>query len=192
MPASTPPDYSDPAAHTDTSDADAFPELSGEVSAVVGSPVAGSPMSARSSVSAQQRVAQPAGETDAEAESDADDVDQTVMVRRKKVTWQLIPASGEPIALSAEVVILGRRPSADGAFPRAQLVPVPDQARTVSKTHARLELRGERWLITDLGSTNGVLLHTLMGEEIEIEPGTELDAGERFYLGDEEFRLQHD
>jgi hypothetical protein len=162
---------------------DAFPELSGEVSAVVGSPVAGAPMSARSSVSAQQRVA--------DAADEADDVDQTVMVRRKKVSWQLVPASGDPIALSADVVILGRRPAPDTAFPKAQLISVHDQARTVSKTHARLELRGERWLITDLGSTNGVLLHTLMGEEIEIEPGTELDAGERFYLGDEEFRLQH-
>ncbi len=162
---------------------DVFPELSGEVSAVVGSPVAGAPMSARSSVSAQQRVA--------DAAADADDVDQTVMVRRKKVSWQLLPASGDPIALSADVVILGRRPAPDTAFPQAQLISVHDQARTVSKTHARLELRGERWLITDLGSTNGVLLHTLMGAEIEIEPGTELDAGERFYLGDEEFRLQH-
>ncbi len=162
---------------------DGFPELSGEVSAVVGSPVAGAPMSARSSVSAQQRVA--------DAAAEADDVDQTVMVRRKKVSWQLLPSVGDPIALSADVVILGRRPAPDAAFPQAQLVSVPDQARTVSKTHARLELRGERWAITDLGSTNGVLLHTLMGEEIEIEPGTELDAGERFYLGDEEFRLQH-
>lgn len=168
-------------------DADVFPELSGEVSAVVGSPVAGSPLSARSSVAAQHRAQEPADAVD-----DDDDIDETVMVRRKKVTWQLIPASGPAIALTSEVVLLGRRPSPDASFPRAQLVAVPDEARTVSKTHARLELRGERWLVTDLGSTNGVLLRTLMGEEIEIEPGTEIDAGERFFLGDEEFHLQHD
>lgn len=166
-------------------DHDAFPEMSGEVSAVVGSPVAGSPLSARSSVSAQHRG------PDAE-DADADDVDQTVMVRRKTVAWRLIPATGDAIALTSETVVLGRRPAADPAFPLAQLVSVEDQARTVSKTHARLELRGDRWAITDLGSTNGVLLRTLMGEEMEVAPGTELEAGERFYLGDEEFHLQHD
>lgn len=164
---------------------DAFPELSGEVSAVVGSPAAGAPLSARSSVAAQQRA-------EAAATADDDDVDETVMVRRKKVAWQLVPASASPIPLTSEVVILGRRPAADPAFPVAQLVSVRDDARTVSKTHARLELRGEKWLVTDLGSTNGVLLRTIMGEEMEIEPGTELDAGERFFLGDEEFHLQHD
>jgi hypothetical protein len=120
-------------------------------------------MSARSSVSAQQRGAQ--GQEDV-AE---DEVDQTVMVRRKKITWQLVPASGASIPLSAEVVVLGRRPAADPAFPSAQLVSVQDEARTVSKTHARLELRGERWLVTDLGSTNGVLVRTLMDEEFHLQ-----------------------
>jgi len=181
---------------------DAFPELSGEVSAVVGSPVAGTPLSARSSVAAQQRVQQDADQSGGPEQGrvadapvalpDEDEVDQTVMVRRKKITWQLVPASGASVPLAADVVILGRRPAGDPAFPQAQLIAVQDDARTVSKTHARLELRGERWLVTDLGSTNGVLLRTLMGEEIEVEPGTELEAGERFFLGDEEFHLQHD
>lgn len=181
---------------------DAFPELSGEVSAVVGSPVAGAPLSARSSVAAQQRSARPGGDlpdaappaaTPAAADLPGeDDTDQTVMVRRKKITWQLVPASSSPVPLTADVVVLGRRPLADPSFPQAQLIAVQDDARTVSKTHARLELRGEKWLVTDLGSTNGVLVRTLMGEEIEVEPGTELEAGERFFLGDEEFHLQHD
>lgn len=170
----------------EAADAEGFPELSGEVSAVVGSPAAGAPLSALSSVSAQQRVQQEP------VDVDVDDIDQTVMVRRKRISWQLIPASGAAIPLAADVVVLGRRPLADPAFPQAQLVAVTDEARTVSKTHARIELRGERWLVTDLGSTNGVLVRTLMGEEIEVEPGTELEAGERFFLGDEEFHLQHD
>jgi len=169
----------------DTADSDAFPELSGEVSAVAGSPAAGSPRSALNAVSAQQRRLEPFGD-------DEDDLDQTVIARRgKRHAWQLVPASGASIPLTADVVILGRRPSADPNFPRAQLVPVSEDARTVSKTHARIELRGERWLITDLDSTNGVLLRTLMGEEIEIAPGTELEVGERFFLGDEEFQLRH-
>lgn len=168
----------------DVDEPDGFPELSGEVSAVIGSPVAGTPRSARSSVSAQQRRQEPFG-----ADED-DDLERTVIARRlKRPVWELVPASGAPLPLTSDVVILGRRPAADPTFPRAQLLAVPDTARTVSKTHARIELRGERWLITDLASTNGVLLRTLMGEELEIEPGTELQAGERFYLGDEEFLL---
>lgn len=168
----------------DALEPESFPELSGEVSAVVGAPSAGTPRSALSSVSAQQRRQEPFGDEE-------DDLERTVIARRlKRPTWELMPASGVPLALSADVVILGRRPAADPTFPRAQLLAVQDGARTVSKTHARIELRGERWVITDLASTNGVLLRTLMGEELEVEPGTELRAGERFYLGDEEFLLR--
>jgi len=179
-PSVSPPDPA-PARGIAPLEAEAFPELTGEVSAVVGSPAAGAPLSARRSVSAQQRDAEP----------DEDDIDNTVMVRRRRPSWRLVPASGQPIVVTAEVAILGRRPAADPSFPQAQLIAVEDGARTVSKTHARLELRGERWLVTDLGSTNGVLVRTLMGDEVEVEPGTELDAGERFFLGDEEFHLQH-
>ncbi|WP_448258286.1 DUF5684 domain-containing protein [Microbacterium aurum] len=160
-----------------------FPELSGEVSAVIGSPAAGSPRSALNAVSAQQRRLEPF--------ADDDDLDQTVITRRaKKPTWQLVPASGAPVPLTSDVVILGRRPVGDAAFPGAQLVAVPGDARTVSKTHARLERRDEAWVVTDLGSTNGVLVRTLMGDEIEVEPGSQIDAGERFFLGDEEFHLK--
>ncbi|MBF4561389.1 FHA domain-containing protein [Microbacterium sp. VKM Ac-2870] len=161
---------------------DGFPELSGEVSAVIGSPAAGSPRSAAGSVAAQQRRNDPSGD---------DDIDQTVITRRaKKPVWQLVPASAPPVPITADVVILGRRPVGDAAFPGAQLVAVPGEALTVSKTHARLERRDDVWTITDLASTNGVLVRTLMGEEVEVEPGSKIDAGERFFLGDEEFHLQ--
>lgn len=183
----------------DAEDPDAFPELSGEVSAVVGSPTAGTPRSAAAAVSAQHRRAE-AGESarDAFAGADAerslaedDDLDVTVITRRAvRPTWELVPAHGSPLPLTASVVILGRRPSADPAFPTAQLVSVQDDARTVSKTHARIEQREDAWVVTDLGSTNGVLVRTLMGDEVEVEAGGQLDAGERFFLGDEEFHLR--
>lgn len=185
LPAAPPTPVTRRSARTDdASEPEGFPELSGEVSAVVGSPRAGSPRSAVNAVSAQQRRQEPFGAED-------DDLERTVIARRlQRPTWELVPASGVPLPLTAEVVILGRRPAADPTFPRAQLLAVADSARTVSKTHARIERRGERWLIVDLASTNGVLLRTLMGDEIEIEPGTEVRAGERFYLGDEEFLLR--
>ena len=90
-----------------------------------------------------------------------------------------------------DAAILGRQPAADPAFPGAQLFALTDPTRTVSKTHARLERRGDAWHITDLGSTNGVLLPSLLGTDIEVEPGTDAEVSERFLLGDAALRLQH-
>lgn len=118
-----------------------------------------------------------------------DDFDQTVIVRRRRAAWQLTPHGGSPIPLTGDVVILGRKPAPDAAHPRAQLVPLDDATRTVSKTHARLEMRGDEWHIIDLHSTNGVLLPTYLGAAIEVDPGEAVLAGERFLLGDAEFRL---
>lgn len=165
---------------------DEFPELSEAVSAVAEAPDAGSPRSARTSVSAL--YTQPEVPSVA-AEEDFDALDRTVVTRRKRIPWALVPPSGTPIDLTSTVVILGRRPGADSAYPDAQLVPISDETRTVSKTHARLELRGDTWFVTDLHSTNGVLFATLMGTEVEAPPGEEIEAGERFFLGDAEVRL---
>jgi hypothetical protein len=156
---------------------DAFPEASGAVSAVVGAPRAGAPRSALSSVSAQH------------TRPDDDLPDETVVTRRRRVTWALVPAGAAPIELTGERAILGRRPAADPLHPGAQLVAIPDPTRTVSKTHALLRRRGETWFITDLGSTNGVVFATIMGAEVEAEPGVEVEAGERFLLGDLEVRV---
>lgn len=161
-------------------EADAFPESSGPVSAVAGVADAGAPYSARSSVSARH--------TRPEIPDEQDVFDETVIARRKRTDWTLLPPTGAPVALTSEVVILGRRPASDPDYPGAQLVPIQDG--TVSKTHARLELRDDRWYVTDLDSTNGVLFATVMGTEVEATPGVEIEAGDRFLLGDAEIRLQ--
>lgn len=163
-------------------DADAFPEASGPVSAVYGAPDAGAPRAARSSVSAFH------GKPEIPDEDDIDALDQTIIARRKRSDWTLVPPAGDPVALSADVVILGRRPARDPEFPQAQLVAIQDG--TVSKTHARLRLRDDRWYVTDLDSTNGVLFATVMGTEVEVPRGEEVEAGDRFLLGDAEVRLQ--
>jgi len=167
-------------AHSPMAEADAFPEASGPVSAVAGAAGAGIPFSARSSVSAQH--------SRPEIPDEQDVLDETVIARRKRTDWLLLPPTGDPVALTSDVVILGRRPSADAEFPSAQLVPIQDG--TVSKTHARLQLRDDRWYVVDLDSTNGVLFATVMGTEVEATPGVEVEAGDRFLLGDAEVRLQ--
>lgn len=156
---------------------EAFPEASGAVSAVVDAPRAGSPRSALSSVPAQQ------------VQADDDIPDETIVTRRRRVLWMLHPAGGAPIPLAAERAIVGRRPERDPLQPDAQLVAIPDPTRTVSKTHALLRRRGDTWYVTDLGSTNGVLFVTVMGAEVEAEPGVEVEAGQRFLLGDLEVRI---
>ncbi|MFG6402758.1 DUF5684 domain-containing protein [Microbacterium sp. P04] len=201
-----------------SNDPGAFPELSEAVSAVIGAPDAGAPRSARSSVSALYAQPEiPDTDDDAvvdDARSDGagsggaghdgagydsagydgaaydDALDQTIIARRRRIPWSLIPPQGDPVDISSEVVILGRRPAPDPAHPGAQLISISDETRTVSKTHAKLELRGDTWYVTDLGSTNGVLFATLMGTEIEVQPGQQLEAGERFFLGDAEVRLK--
>lgn len=160
------------------SDPEAFPETSGHVSAIAEVPAAGTPRSARASVSAQHT----------KPEIPDDPIDETIITRRRRTAWSLVPPAGAAVPITADVVLLGRKPAPDRAFPEAQLVPVDDG--TVSKTHARLELRDDRWYVTDLGSTNGVLFATLMGTEVEATPGVEVEAGERFFLGDAEVRLQ--
>ncbi|MFK4838019.1 DUF5684 domain-containing protein [Microbacterium sp. ZW T2_14] len=166
-------------ARSPMAEVDAFPEASGPVSAVAGAAGAGAPFSALSSVSA--RHARP-------ELPDEDMLDETVIVRRKRTDWTLLPPTGDPVALASDVVILGRRPTSDPQFPGAQLVSISDG--TVSKTHARLQLRDDRWYVTDLDSTNGVLFATVMGTEVEATPGVEIEAGDRFLLGDAEVRLQ--
>lgn len=158
-----------------------FPETTGEVSAVAGAPALGDPMPARSSVSAQREEPELP-----ETESAFDD---TIVGKRRRTAWMLTPPLGAPIPVTSDVLIIGRRPSSDPAFPKAQLVPVADETRTMSKTHARLEMNGDGWTIVDLDSTNGVLLLRPDGSEFDLVSGRPEPVTESFLLGDAEVRL---
>ncbi|WP_196250704.1 FHA domain-containing protein [Cellulomonas sp. JZ18] len=59
-----------------------------------------------------------------------------------------------------------------------------DATRTLSKTHARLELRDGGWWVTDLGSTNGVVLADAGGAERLIAAGEAQRVAGRVRLGD--------
>ena len=158
---------------------DAFPEASGEVSAVVGAPDAGTPRSARASVSAQHVLPEI-----------PDGVDETVIANRRKAKWSIVVPSGGLVELTADIVLVGRRPAPSTAYPDAQLVVIDDG--TVSKTHMRLERNGDEWSVTDLHSTNGTILIASDGAEREIPPGAAHRAPARLLLGDAELRLLAD
>lgn len=154
---------------------DAFPEASGEVSAVAGAPIAGMPRPAAASVAASRPGV-------------GDIVEDTVIASRRRPKWALLLPDGSPMELTGDAVVLGRRPVPVHAAPGAQLVTVVDDTRTVSKTHALLRRRADAWMVSDLDSTNGVVVFAAQ-EEIDVTPGTEHEVTERFLLGDAELRI---
>ena len=74
-----------------------------------------------------------------------------------------------------------RKPaSADAAI---AAIAVPDTTRTLSKTHARLELDDGAWTVFDLNSTNGVIVVGADGTETLLPGGGSAIVGDRFILG---------
>ena len=95
--------------------------------------------------------------------------------------WRLALDDGTQLDLTASRVVLGRNPVASD--PSEQALSVPDRSRTLSKTHARLVLQDGEWTVTDLGSTNGVLLYDEHGDEQLVEPGVPVSTADGFVLG---------
>jgi hypothetical protein len=116
-------------------------------------------------------------------DDDDDELDRTVVVdRRPVVPWRLRTDDGFEVALTAAEVVLGRNPATTGID--IQTVAIPDTTRTLSKTHARLDLADGAWTITDLGSTNGVLVTGADGAEELIPVGEAIPVRSRFVLGE--------
>ncbi len=78
------------------------------------------------------------------------------------------PATGTTVTITGNRVTLGRMSSCD--------VTVADS--TVSREHAALVRRGDRWWIVDLGSTNGTTVNGVRAAEQPVGPG------DRIVLGD--------
>ncbi len=74
--------------------------------------------------------------------------------------WLLDPSGGEieqALELREEITLVGRSPQCAIMLP----------SHTVSRRHAQIRREGERFLLRDLGSTNGTLLNSepVIGEE---------------------------
>lgn len=156
----------------------------------------GTPFAAASTGVAPQTgttgVVQPAasGQNQPAAADDFDDdMDATIIAGRRNKAWVFETDAGQRVPLTAQVVLLGRNPSAAEDYPNAQLVTVRDAGRTISKTHARIEFVDSEWIITDLHSTNGVYLVDDGGEETELESGMAASVGSRFVLGEVAVRI---
>jgi pSer/pThr/pTyr-binding forkhead associated (FHA) protein len=78
-------------------------------------------------------------------------------------------------------LVLGRDPMADGHV----AVPLRDEARALSKTHAALRHESRGWIVEDLHSTNGVAVRR-RGELLLAEPGIPFDLhpGDQVLVGE--------
>jgi hypothetical protein len=124
-----------------------------------------------------------------ESAAPSDDEHTVVVTRRPKAEWVLVLDSGDRIAFAETSVVLGRAPGrwVDGVRGLA----VPDPTKTLSKVHARIDRVDDIWTITDLGSTNGVLI----GEgpdERTLAANETADAAGRIVLGELGLRIERD
>jgi hypothetical protein len=99
--------------------------------------------------------------------------------------WRLRAPGGLDVLL-LRPVLLGRDPAADPGRPEAATIPLADPARSVSKTHALVEVVEGRVIVTDLHSTNGTRVLTSDGETRELDPGRGAEApnGATLLLGE--------
>ncbi|MCL2089970.1 MAG: FHA domain-containing protein [Micrococcales bacterium] len=104
--------------------------------------------------------------------------------------WTLVLSDGRTFSVESRSVVVGRRPQT--GEPGVQVLALDDSTRSLSKTHARLEMMGGAWHVTDLGSTNGVVVTAADGQETKAEPGQPVPVYGYVAFGSVEARLQPD
>jgi hypothetical protein len=85
------------------------------------------------------------------------------------------PGAGQLLPIAPGSLVLGRSSSADLRLPHA----------SISRRHARLQRRGERFFLEDLGSQNGTYV-----EEERLSAEREVRLGQRIHIGPAVLRLR--
>lgn len=90
-------------------------------------------------------------------------------------------------------VLIGRNPAPAAGESQAQLLPVPDPGRTISKTHLHLLSDGAGVWVTDRHSTNGSAVTTPDGMRTPLQPGVPafVSPGTTVHFGDRTFNVGH-
>jgi hypothetical protein len=100
-----------------------------------------------------------------------DDATRASVGRRSAPAWRLTLPDGQQV-LVENTTLVGRDPAHNAQWPQALLLPIADPGKTVSKTHAALELTASGQLVVhDLDSTNGVFLGYAGSDEATVDPG---------------------
>jgi hypothetical protein len=113
--------------------------------------------------------------------------------RRAAPAWRLaVPGHDEPVLVEGSV-FLGRNPIATPGVAPASVVAVDDPAKSVSKTHAVVEVDEAGLWVRDLDSTNGVWVVPQGADAIEVAPGDRVSVphGAELELGDFVIGVEH-
>lgn len=113
------------------------------------------------------------------------DVDATrAAAPRRSSTWSLVLPGGDVHDVAGSAVI-GRAPDA-GAHGAALAISVGAEQKSVSKSHAYLEISVTGMRVRDLGSVNGVVVAHADGRESEATESTYVDLadGDELELGE--------
>jgi len=104
--------------------------------------------------------------------------------------WRLVLHDGSTLTVPSPL-LLGRNPARPANLPGAYLLPLSDATKTVSKTHAVLEIDGQGIWVTDLDSTNGSQVALPNGGNTHAAPRqrTAVPAGSDLALGDYVIRV---
>ncbi len=128
---------------------------------------------------------EPDGEGATASATDEDDADdRTVLAARRRVTWSLTVGT-DRYELPDRPIVIGRATPGGGA----DRIGIVDPTRTISKVHARLEPRADRWYVTDMGSTNGTVVRDAGGVEVEAGTAEAIEVTGTLLLGDLEVNL---
>jgi len=111
----------------------------------------------------------PAVSTSASA---VDDSTTMMPTRTAAKVWRLVLPGGDQVVPVTGAIYLGRDPRDTMGRPDASLLPAQDPARSLSKTHALIEVDAGKLWVHDLNSTNGVFVAAPGVEAIEVVPGT--------------------
>ena len=97
----------------------------------------------------------------------------------------------EPVSISGALFV-GRNPAATPQLAGAGMLAISDPEKTLSKTHALLEVEGDTLFVTDLHSTNGVIILLSDDSERLVEDGirTAVPAGSTIEFGTYPIRVE--
>lgn len=106
-------------------------------------------------------------------------------------SWYAVLDDGQEVPVHG-LVLLGRNPQPRQGEEHADVVRIPDQSRTLSKSHLLLDLDANGCFVVDRGSTNGSVVRTPDGARIRCTPGAavRVPEGSTVKMGDRSFTLR--
>ena len=130
------------------------------------------------------------------AASDSGEADHTVLAGARRTIldgWVAELDDGREIVVRG-LVLLGRNPQPEEGETDAQLVKLPDESRTVSKTHLALGVDDAGLFVVDRGSTNGSTITPPGQPTVPVGPfhAVPVSEGSVVSIGDHWVRIRRD